>query len=39
MYPERDVISKGKTKEKCAQIAAVISKVFEEKDPDMVCGS
>ena len=38
-YPERDVISKGKTKEKCAQIAAVISKAFEEKDPNMVCGS
>ena len=38
-YLERDVIGKGKTKEKCAQIAAVISKVFEEKDPDMVCGS
>ena len=39
VYPERDVISKGKTKEKCAQIAAVISKVFKGKDPDMVCGS
>ena len=39
VYLERDVIGKGKTKEKCAQIAAVISKVFKGKDPDMVHGS
>lgn len=39
VYLERDVIGKGKTKEKCAQVAAVISKVFKGKDPDMVHGS
>ena len=39
VYLERDVIGKGKTKEKCAQIAAAISKVFKGKDQDMVRGS